>query len=218
MNPLPKNKKLITCLSCISATASLLLLSLPGNAKDYRLNADYSASHSLTIMTGQNAPTSSDAYQITDSAMNLHAGGYVYARATNKRPGTTSTAGTLSFNSATALVMCAKESGSNRASAITFDLWANGIENVNIDFTDFATEYGYLSSSLFTMSAYTDGGYSSAGKTPVQSQSMAEDDCPITIGITASGVNHIRIELYSVSTSTYNSEVELNKIIVNFTC
>jgi hypothetical protein len=221
INSVSKNKKLITCLACAAATTSLLLLSVSENAKTYRLNAGYTSSHSLTMMSGQNAPTNTSAYQITDSSMNLHTGGYVYAQVTNTgTPSEMTTLSPLTFGDSNFLVTCASgKNGDYYASYVTIDVWANGITKVDPTFSDGTGLPGVtIQSHSFKIEAYTNGGYptQTEGVSPVETHVTDGFDSPATI--TTAGVNHIRLILYSVFTPKADIGLSITSLIVEFSC
>jgi hypothetical protein len=208
-----KSKKLVIILATATAGLSLVLISIPESARNQKVKAEYASSHSLRIAPQSNAPTDLNAYKITDSGMNLHTGGYVYAQASRKTD--LSYGGSFNYTDINFVIVASGgRSGSFAANGILFDIWANGITPVFADEAELKDKTSSLTQKMY---AYTDGGYPSVGTTAVESYNVDGVDGFPTSFITT-GINHVRIELSSISTANVSYELGLKAVSLTFNC
>src|SRR5574344_444212 len=198
-------------LTAIAATGVVGGFAIANGNLNSAVNAGYASTHSLVFSSTQNKPASSAAYQITDSSMNLHDGGYVWAEFHN---GTTVSDSTLNFNTESTVVKAsAGTHGSVAANQLMIDVWTNGATSVTCTFSFDSTK---VDTSNNKLSVYSDGGYPTAGGTPASSWPLTSGT---QVNVDVTGNNHITIQLYVLGKDATNDPViTVTGLTVNFAC
>jgi hypothetical protein len=198
-----KQKFVLLSVASVSAIALIGVSSFASNENGLlKANAAYTSSHTLTMNSSSSfKPTSTAAYQISDSSLGLHEGGYMYAQFEVAN-------GTVSFDSDD-IFSISTSSYTDDANIIVY-LWATGIESFTADFSYVGTEI-----KLFKSEAYAESGYPAKSSS---SHAVIEFTSGVQKYYSLSGADLLVLTFQTKNSAGDFPNIKLTSLVVNFTC